>query len=115
MCDVSRLLHLPPIERGRKPRRASRTMATATFFIWLDMLDALLLAKARNIAFEQVVFVSNDKKMDWSREGVAHPILSAEMAALVGVAIRDVGRCQAGPAGRGGKRIARIPGLLDIS
>ena len=53
------------------------------FFVWLDMLDALLQARSQGSAFEQVVLVSNDRKPDWSREGIAHPILSAEMAALV--------------------------------
>lgn len=55
------------------------------FFIWLDMLDGLLIAKSQNIAFQQVVLVSNDKKPDWSREGIPHPILSAELTALLGV------------------------------
>ncbi len=55
------------------------------FFVWLDMLDAILVAKRRKIEFQQVVLVTNDKKVDWSREGIAHPILSAEVYALVGV------------------------------
>lgn len=55
------------------------------FFLWLDMLDSLLIARSRNIAFEHVVLVSNDRKLDWSREGIAHPILSAEINALLGV------------------------------
>lgn len=55
------------------------------FFIWLDMLDALLIAKHNKAEFDQVVLVTNDKKNDWSREGIAHPILSAEVSALTGV------------------------------
>lgn len=55
------------------------------FFLWLDMLDCLLIARSRNVTFEHVVLVSNDRKPDWSREGIAHPILSAEMNALLGV------------------------------
>lgn len=55
------------------------------FFVWLDMLDCLLIARSRQIHFDSVVLVSNDKKLDWSREGIAHPILSAEIAALLGV------------------------------
>lgn len=55
------------------------------FFIWLDMIDSLLIARSRGIHFEHVLFVSNERKIDWSREGVAHPILSAEINALLGV------------------------------
>lgn len=55
------------------------------FFIWVDMLDSLLSARSAGVAFQHVVLVSNDRKLDWSREGVAHPILSAEMNALLGV------------------------------
>jgi hypothetical protein len=55
------------------------------FFVWLDALDALLVARARKMPFDHVVLVTNDKKLDWSREGIAHPMLSAEVRALVGV------------------------------
>ena len=55
------------------------------FFVWLDMLDSLLIAQSRQIPFHKVVLVSNDKKLDWSREGIAHPILSAELMTLIGV------------------------------
>ncbi len=55
------------------------------FFIWLDMLDCLLIAKSRKMRFDNVILVSNDRKIDWSREGIAHPILSAELNALLSV------------------------------
>jgi len=55
------------------------------FFIWLDLLKSLLLTKEHGSTFDRVVLVTNDKKVDWSREGVPHPILSAELQALVGV------------------------------
>ena len=35
--------------------------------------------------FDNVILVSNDRKIDWSREGIAHPILSAELNALLSV------------------------------
>lgn len=64
------------------------------FFVWLDMLDSLLIAQSRHVPFDKVVLVSNDKKPDWSREGIAHPILSAELMALIGVPFEtwDVGK-----------------------
>jgi hypothetical protein len=55
------------------------------FFIWLDLLKALLLARENGRTFDRVILVTNDKKSDWSREGVPHPILSAELLALTGV------------------------------
>ena len=55
------------------------------FFLWLDMLDSLLIAQSLRIGFDNVVLVSNDKKPDWSREGIAHPLLSAELMAIIGV------------------------------
>jgi hypothetical protein len=55
------------------------------FFVWVDILLSLLKAKSSDIAFSKVVLVTNDKKLDWSREGVAHPLLAAEMRALVNV------------------------------
>ena len=55
------------------------------FFIWLDLLKALLLSKMQGVHFDRVLLVTNDKKVDWSREGIPHPILSAELHALVGV------------------------------
>lgn len=64
------------------------------FFVWLDMLDSLLVAQSHQIPFDSVVLVSNDKKLDWSREGIAHPLLSAELMALIGVPFEtwDVGK-----------------------
>lgn len=55
------------------------------FFIWLDLLKAVLLARENGSAFDRVILVTNDKKPDWSREGVPHPILNAELLALTGV------------------------------
>lgn len=55
------------------------------FFIWLDALEGLLAAKESGEKFESVVFVTNDTKLDWSRSGIPHPVLSAEMNSLLGI------------------------------
>lgn len=55
------------------------------FFIWLDLLKALLQIKEGGLSFDRVIIVTNDRKVDWSRAGIPHPILSAELHALVGV------------------------------
>jgi hypothetical protein len=55
------------------------------FFIWVDLLTGLQQARAAGQAFDRVVLISHDQKVDWSRAGIAHPILVAEVKALVGV------------------------------
>lgn len=55
------------------------------FFVWLDLLQGVLIAKERDHTFSRVALVTHDKKLDWSREGIAHPVLNAEMQALAGV------------------------------
>ncbi len=53
------------------------------FFIWADLLYGLRKLQLEGRAFSTVVLVTNDTKKDWSREGKAHPILAAEIAALL--------------------------------
>jgi hypothetical protein len=55
------------------------------FFIWIDLLTGLQQAQADGQKFSRAVFVSLDKKIDWSRAGIAHPILVAEVKALLDV------------------------------
>lgn len=55
------------------------------FFIWVDLLKGLLQAQEENRNFRRAILVTQDVKKDWSRGGVAHPILVAEVQALVGV------------------------------
>lgn len=55
------------------------------FFIWADLLRGLQLAKQKGLIFEQVILVTEDKKVDWSRGAIPHPILSAEIERLVSV------------------------------
>lgn len=62
-----------------------KDLGDGDFFIWLDLLKSLLLKKEQGSSFDRVLLVTNDKKSDWSREGIPHPILSAELLALVGV------------------------------
>lgn len=55
------------------------------FFIWVDLLKGVHQALAAGNTFGRVVFVTHDRKVDWSRAGVAHPILVAEVRALAGL------------------------------
>lgn len=69
-------------------RKASRTPpgfldhGDGDFYVWADILTALDVARREGKQFDRVVLISLDKKVDWSREGVAHPILVAELQAL---------------------------------
>ena len=55
------------------------------FYIWVDLLTGLLQAQLEGPNYQRAVLVSLDKKVDWSRAGVAHPILVAEVRALLEV------------------------------
>ena len=55
------------------------------FFVWADFLLGLRVANAEGFKYEHSVFVTNEKKVDWIRNSVAHPVLSAEAAAVSGV------------------------------
>jgi hypothetical protein len=50
------------------------------FFIWADFLYGLRRKKDQEI--DAIVLVTEDQKPDWSRSGIAHPVLSAEVAAV---------------------------------
>ncbi|MDE4144836.1 PIN-like domain-containing protein [Phaeobacter gallaeciensis] len=56
------------------------------FFIWADILYGLRKLQLEGGQFSKVVLITNDTKKDWSREGRAHPILTAEMNALLSAA-----------------------------
>lgn len=60
------------------------------FFVWSDLLLGLAQLKAEMPALERVVMVTLDKKIDWSRDGVPHPILSSEIGAVCGAAFETV-------------------------
>ncbi len=54
------------------------------FFVWLDTLrGAQLIVRSGNP--EWLVFVTNDGKDDWSRDGMPHPVLAAELRAICGL------------------------------
>jgi len=55
------------------------------FFIWIDFLTGLQQAKLAGREFDLAVLISHDQKVDWSRAGMAHPILVAEAKALLDV------------------------------
>ncbi len=55
------------------------------FFVWAEFLQGLLLARTSGKDFDRALLVTDDVKKDWSKNGTPHPILSAELYALVEV------------------------------
>lgn len=53
------------------------------FFVWADTLFGALRLQARGLKLRRLILVTNDKKMDWCREGKAHPLLHAEALTLL--------------------------------
>lgn len=54
------------------------------FLVWVDLLWGLLKEKKAGATFEHVILLSQDAKIDWSREKIAHPVLTAELSAVLG-------------------------------
>ena len=63
------------------------------FFTWLEFLNGLLAARDAGKSFDHAVLVTHDKKIDWSRAGIAHPVLKAEVRKLLGISF-DVWRIE---------------------
>jgi len=62
-----------------------KDLGDGDFFVWSDLLFGLLNLQRQGVPFERIILVTNDGKIDWCREGAAHPILAAEANALLGV------------------------------
>lgn len=54
------------------------------FFIWLDFLFGIRMTESRLGSESIAVMVTDDKKKDWSKGGVPHPVLAAEMEDYAG-------------------------------
>ena len=55
------------------------------FLVWVDALWGLSRSRSDGAEFSNVILLTNDKKIDWCRGSTAHPILYAEMKALLSV------------------------------
>lgn len=56
------------------------------FFVWADFLYGLARADLTDV--DAAILVTNDVKSDWSRNGVAHPVLVAEAVTVAEVPFR---------------------------
>ena len=55
------------------------------FLVWVDALWGLSKSRSGGAKFSNVILLTNDKKIDWCRGFTAHPILYAEIKALLSV------------------------------
>jgi len=85
----------PQVPRSAFQAAAAQRKATKTppgfrdtgdgdFYVWAEILYALQTTRAGGGRFRHVVLITDDVKKDWSTKGTAHPILCAEVEALVG-------------------------------
>ena len=56
------------------------------FYVWADLLFGLAQLTGEIPNIERVILVTLDKKVDWSRDGVPHPLLTSEIRAICGAA-----------------------------
>lgn len=73
---------LAQVRRDTKTPPGFEDSGFGDFFVWADFLFGVASAPKE---FDSLVFVTNDAKRDWSRNGVSHPILVAEAEAVGGV------------------------------
>lgn len=55
------------------------------FYVWTELLYGAMKAIDEGHKFDRLILITNDAKLDWVREGIAHPILNAESKALLGI------------------------------
>lgn len=60
------------------------------FFVWADLLLGLAELKKEGMSYSRVILVTLDKKIDWSRGGIPHPILSAEIHSISGAKFETI-------------------------
>lgn len=78
--------HLAAEHRKRvKTPPGFRDDGDGDFYVWVDLLFGLLSLPETVEVPSNLILVSNDGKIDWCREGEAHPILCAEAKSLLGI------------------------------
>ena len=91
--DCAEVFEVPRVRFSKfaEYRKATKTppgfkdSGDGDFYVWTDSLFGFLMYKRRDIDFSCAIMVTDDKKSDWSKGGVAHPLLAAEVKACVDV------------------------------
>jgi hypothetical protein len=82
-ADREKFFRLAAMRKSTKTPPGFKDPGDGDFFIWVDFLTGLMNSGRRK-PYGKVVFLTDDVKIDWSRSGVAHPILRAEIMTLFG-------------------------------
>lgn len=53
------------------------------FYVWTELLYGAMKAIDDGKEYDRLILVTNDAKIDWVREGIPHPVLSAEANELL--------------------------------
>jgi hypothetical protein len=83
-CRRDEFSAIASIRKSTKTPPGFKDESDGDFFVWADLLLGVAMLARKGFSPLRVVLVTNDSKIDWSRNGVPHPILSAEMKALSG-------------------------------
>ena len=85
LSSVNRMEFIPIAEARKKTKTPPGFCDNGhgDFFIWLELLNGALAALEEGSEFDRLIFVTDDVKKDWSRNGVAHPVLVAEVSKLL--------------------------------
>lgn len=81
----SRFYAYAAIRQSLKTPPGFKDSGDGDYFVWVDFLFGLASLKEDGHAIERAIMVTDDKKSDWSKGGVPHPVLSAEVEACIGV------------------------------
>lgn len=73
------------VRKSTKTPPGFKDSGDGDFYVWIDFLFGLRQSQMNGKSFSRAIFVTNDTKKDWSRAGVPHPLLSAEVKALLNV------------------------------
>lgn len=85
-CEVPRSI----FEKYYRVRKETKTppgfkdRGAGDYYVWLDFLYGMKLAKNDGQNFRRSILITDDRKPDWVRGGVPHPTLSAECSSYVG-------------------------------
>ncbi len=87
-CDRSKFAVLSQERKQCRTPPGFKDSGDGDFFVWVETLCALGIAREKGIEFNSLILVTNDKKEDWSRSRIPHPILFAEVEALYNASLR---------------------------
>jgi hypothetical protein len=81
-ADREKLSRLAAHRKSTKTPPGFKDSGDGDFFVWADFLTGLL-DHGRPATYSKIILLTDDTKADWSRSGIAHPILRAEAMALL--------------------------------